>query len=62
MTKELIKAEIDKVDEGRLGELFDIIKGFTRPEGSESRPGLLERLQEIEIDAPEVSRRTSICT
>lgn len=52
MTKELIKAEIDKVDEGRLGELYDIVRSFTRPERSE-RPSLLERLQEIEIDAPE---------
>lgn len=52
MTKELIKAEIDKVDEGRLGELYDIVRSFTRSERP-VRPGLLERLQEIEIDAPE---------
>ena len=52
MTKELIKAEIDKVDERRLGELYDVVRSFTRSERSEG-PGLLERLQEIEIDAPE---------
>lgn len=53
MTKELIKAEIDRVDEERLDELYDLVHRFTRGTGSKEKPTLMDRLTEIEIDAPE---------
>jgi hypothetical protein len=53
MTKELLKAEIDRVDEERLDELYDLIRKFTRKAGTGERPTLMERLTEIQIDAPE---------
>lgn len=53
MTKELIKAEIDRVDEERLDELYDLVRRFTRGKRSKEKPTLMDRLKEIEIDAPE---------
>jgi hypothetical protein len=53
MTKELIKAEIDRVDEERLDELYDLVRRFARGKGSKEKPTLMDRLKEIEIDAPE---------
>ena len=53
MTKELIKAEIDRVDEERLDELYDMVRRFTRGKGGQEKPTLMDRLMEIEIDAPE---------
>jgi hypothetical protein len=53
MTKEFIKAEIDRVDEDRLDELYDLIRRFTREEGSKQKPTLMDRLMQIQIDGPE---------
>ncbi|HEV2851363.1 MAG TPA: hypothetical protein VHC97_01015 [Thermoanaerobaculia bacterium] len=51
-TKDLIKAEIDRVEEERLDELYDVVKLFSRAPGQE-KPSLMSRLREIKIDAPE---------
>jgi hypothetical protein len=53
MTKEFIKAEIDRVDEDRLDELYNLIRRFTRQKSSTGKPTLMDRLMEIEIDGPE---------
>lgn len=53
MTKEFIKAEIDRVDEDRLDELYDVIRRFTRDESSARKLTLMDRLMKIEIDGPE---------
>ena len=53
-TKELIQQEIDKLDESRLPELYELVKRFTKPktERSPSSETLMERLRKIHISAP----------
>jgi hypothetical protein len=53
MTKELIKEEIDRVEEERLDELYELVRRFTRGKRSGEGATLMDRLKEIEIDAPE---------
>ncbi len=52
MTKELIKAEIDRVDEDHLDELYEIVLRFSRGQGA-GELTLMDQLMEIRIDAPE---------
>ncbi|MBP1467837.1 hypothetical protein EYB53_019130 [Candidatus Chloroploca sp. M-50] len=52
-TKELIYAEIDRIDEAQLDELYTLIKQFTQAKQSSSTPSLMEKLKRIHIDAPE---------
>lgn len=49
--KDLIKAEVDNVADEKLDELYDVVRKYSRAELSE--PTLMDRLREIEIDAPE---------
>jgi len=49
--KELIKAEVDKVEEERLDELYRVVQTYSRDEISEST--LMDRLMQIQIDGPE---------
>lgn len=49
--KDLIKAEVDKVEEERLDELYRIVRTYSSDEGSEST--LMDRLMQIQIDGPE---------
>ena len=51
--KDLIKVEVDKVEEERLDELYGVVKSFARPPIRPERPSLMSRLREIQIDAPE---------
>jgi hypothetical protein len=51
--KDLIKVEVDKVEEERLAELYGVVKSFSRPPVHQERPSLMSRLREIQIDAPE---------
>jgi hypothetical protein len=53
MTKEFIKAEIDRVEEDRLDELYSLIQRFTRHKSGTEKPTLMDRLMKIEIDGPE---------
>jgi hypothetical protein len=49
--KDLIKAEVDKVEEERLDELYRVVQKYSRDETSEST--LMDRLMQIQIDGPE---------
>jgi hypothetical protein len=49
--KDLIKAEVDKVEEQRLDELYTVVRKYSRVEGS--APTLMDRLMQIQIDGPE---------
>jgi hypothetical protein len=54
MTKERIHAEIDRAPEEDLDELYSLIKrSLADQEPRASKPGLLDRLKWIQIDAPE---------
>jgi hypothetical protein len=52
-SKDLIKAEVENVDEKRLDELYGVVRSFSRKVGGEKKPSLMSRLREIRIDAPE---------
>lgn len=52
-TKDMIKAEVDKVEEGRLDELYSVVKSYSHPPRRGEKPSLMARLREIKIDAPE---------
>lgn len=51
--KELIYAEIDKVGEENLNELYEVVKRFTQTKATQPKPGVLSRLKRIKIQAPE---------
>lgn len=52
-SKDLIKAEIEKVPEERLDTLYAVIKEFARPTATNGGRSLMSKLREISIDAPE---------
>ena len=52
-TKELIRAEIERMHEDHLEELYRLIKSFIRSKEQRQRPGLMSRLKHIKIEAPE---------
>jgi len=53
-TKELIKAEIEKLDEEKLEELYDAIKKLTASNKPASeKPSFMAKLKRVKIDAPE---------
>jgi hypothetical protein len=52
--KELIVAELDKLSEESLDRLYGVVQSLARREaGAKDGRGLLERLQEIQLDGPE---------
>lgn len=55
--KDLIKAEVDTVEEAQMGELYDVVRSFTRngdhSKADKSKPSLMSKLREIQIDGPE---------
>jgi len=51
-TRELIGAEIEKVPEDRLDELYDVVRSFTAPTASSSPRGIMAKLREVRIDGP----------
>jgi hypothetical protein len=51
-TKEEIKAEIEKVPEERLAELYQIVKRFTQSRPATSQPTLMAKLRRVRISAP----------
>lgn len=51
-TKELILAEIERIDEEQLDELYKIIKHFTQAQQPVPKPSLMAKLKRIQIDAP----------
>ena len=52
-TLELIQVEIGKIPEERLGELYGIIREFAASKPATSRPGIMAKLREVRIEAPE---------
>lgn len=52
-TKELINAEMDKLDEDGLNELYNFVQNLAQSKARAGKRGLLSKLQEIQIDAPE---------
>ncbi len=51
-TKELIKAEIDNLNEEDLDELYNFVQTLAQSKTRTGKQGLLTKLQEIRIDAP----------
>jgi hypothetical protein len=52
-TKELIQAELDRVNEEDLDELYKLVKDFTKSKKPGSNQSLMSKLRSIKIDAPE---------
>ena len=53
ISKELIKAEIERVPDERLDSLYSVVKEFARPATVNGGRSLMSKLREISIDAPE---------
>jgi hypothetical protein len=49
--KDLIKAEIDKLEEENLDELYELVKRFAETK-SQNKSGILSKLKQIKIQAP----------
>lgn len=52
-TKERIFAEIERIDEDQLDELYAVIRQFTQAQQLTKKLSLMEKLKRIHIDAPE---------
>ena len=52
-TKELIQAEIDRISEEDLGELYSLVRDFTQLKQQGRKQSLMSKLKAIRIDAPE---------
>ena len=52
-TKELIQAEIDRISEEDLDELYSLVKDFTQSKQPSRKQSLMAKLRRIRIDAPE---------
>ncbi len=52
-TKELIYAEIERIDQEQLDKLYTVIKQFTQAQQPATKPSLMAKLKRIQIDAPE---------
>jgi hypothetical protein len=50
--KELIYAEIDKIEEENLGELYEVVQRFVHDKVASRKPGTLSKLKQIKIQAP----------
>lgn len=51
-TKELIYAEIDKLKEENLDELYEVVKRFAQIKSAQQKPSALSKLKRIKIQAP----------
>ena len=52
-TKELIQAEIDRINEEDLDELYTLVKDFTQSKQQSQKQSLMSKLRAIKIEAPE---------
>lgn len=50
--KELIHAEIDKIGEESLGELYEIVQQFAQSKSASGETSALSKLKRIKIQAP----------
>jgi len=53
VSKELIKAEIERVPDERLDRLYSVVKEFARPSSPNGGPSLMSKLKDVMIDGPE---------
>jgi hypothetical protein len=53
ISKELIKAEIEKVPDERLDILYSVVKEFAQPAPVNGGRSLMSKLREVSIDGPE---------
>ncbi len=51
-TMELIRAEIDRIPEERLGELYGLVREFATSRGTAPNRGIMGKLRGVQIDAP----------
>lgn len=51
--KERIKAEIDRLDEEQLNELYEVVRDLAGPKDGEHELSLMAKLKRIKIDGPE---------
>lgn len=51
-TKEMIQAEIDRLDEEYLDEVYLLIKNFAQSKQPSKKQSLMSKLKSIKIDAP----------
>jgi hypothetical protein len=52
-TKELIQAELDRVSEEDLDELYKLVKNFAESKKIGANESFMSKLRSIKIDAPE---------
>jgi hypothetical protein len=52
ISKETIKAEIEKVPEDRLEELFEVVKIYSQKPSEANGSSLLSKLKRITIEGP----------
>jgi hypothetical protein len=52
-TKELIKAEIDRLPEEALDEVYNLIKSFSKSAAKDAEQSILVKLSSIQFDGPE---------
>ena len=50
--KERIHAEVDRIDEEDLDELYRLIQRFLAEKKSAAKPGILSKLKSIHIEGP----------
>ena len=53
VSKELIKAEIERVPDDRLDRLYSVVKEFTRTSSHNGGPSFMSKLKDVNIDGPE---------
>ena len=52
-TKELLKSEIDNLDDRHLAEIYRIVQVYAQAQSAPDKPSLMSRLRRIQFDAPE---------
>lgn len=50
--REIIDAELDKMDDAYLAELYEIIQQFAQHRQPTKKPTLMHKLRSIQIDGP----------
>lgn len=50
--REIIDAELDKMDDTYLAELYEIIQQFAQSRHPTQRPTLMHKLRSVQIDGP----------
>ena len=53
VTREIIKAELDRVPEDRLEEVYEVVKLYSRSATQTSGGSILAKLRTISIEGPE---------